>query len=572
MTPLVLAACLALPVAVPTLVETYVERYFQTFPTRATEAGRHDLDTQLPDLSAARIADWLRFNRQIRASLQATLAGAAVASEDRLDADVLLAQIEREIHDLDVLQRPQRDPLYWTSLVASATVFLLVRDDVPLAPRLTAACARARLLPRLAAQARQALEGTPVDRIAPEPARIAAAQARASAVFYRDGFPTAGAGTPAPDVATLPRDGETAAKGLDELAAFLEGLAARATGTPRLGADYAATFRVGTGIEDPVDTLLAEAETALAAKRAEAATYGREVWPSLLPGESPPGDERALLLRLFERVAADRDNSLDSYVAGWQANVRELDAFLRANDVVSLPDPLTLKVDRSPAFFVGQSVGGVYPAGPYSPESPTLLFLPVPPETATPEGRGAFFRDFNRHFNRMIAPHELLPGHYLQLKYAARHPHRLRALFPDPVYVEGWGTFCERLMLDRGWGGPLDRLAHLKKQLENVARTIVDVRVHTRDMTRDELLRFVRDEALQDEQFAANMWVRAITSSPQLTTYHLGYRQVMGLYEEVRRARGPAFRLREFMDGMMTLGPVPVRHYRERMLGPVKTP
>jgi len=572
MTPLVLAACLALPVAVPTLVETYVERYFQTFPTRATEAGRHDLDTELPDLSAARIADWLRFNRQIRASLQATLAGAAVASEDRLDADVLLAQIEREIHDLDVLQRPQRDPLYWTSLVASATVFLLVRDDVPLAPRLTAACARARLLPRLAAQARQALEGTPVDRIAPEPARIAAAQARASAVFYRDGFPTAGAGTPAPDVATLPRDGETAAKGLDELAAFLEGLAARATGTPRLGADYAATFRVGTGIEDPVDTLLAEAETALAAKRAEAATYGREVWPSLLPGESPPGDERALLLRLFERVAADRDNSLDSYVAGWQANVRELDAFLRANDVVSLPDPLTLKVDRSPAFFVGQSVGGVYPAGPYSPESPTLLFLPVPPETATPEGRGAFFRDFNRHFNRMIAPHELLPGHYLQLKYAARHPHRLRALFPDPVYVEGWGTFCERLMLDRGWGGPLDRLAHLKKQLENVARTIVDVRVHTRDMTRDELLRFVRDEALQDEQFAANMWVRAITSSPQLTTYHLGYRQVMGLYEEVRRARGPAFRLREFMDGMMTLGPVPVRHYRERMLGPVKTP
>jgi len=321
-----------------------------------------------------------------------------------------------------------------------------------------------------------------------------------------------------------------------------------------------------------VGAVLTEAEAALAERRAEAAAYGREVWSSVLPGETQPGDERALLRRLFERVAADRDNSLDRYVAGWQANVRELDAFLRASDVVTLPDPLTLKVDRSPAFFAGQSVGGVYPAGPYSPESPTLLFLPVPPETATSSERDAFFRDFNRHFNRMIAPHELLPGHYLQLKYAARHAHRLRALFPDPVYVEGWGTFCERLMLDRGWGGPLDRLAHLKKQIENVARTIVDVRVHTRDMTRDALLRFLKDEALQDEQFATNMWVRAITSSPQLTTYHLGYRQVMGLYEEVRRARGPAFRLREFMDGMLTLGPVPVRHYRERMLGPVKTP
>jgi hypothetical protein len=321
-----------------------------------------------------------------------------------------------------------------------------------------------------------------------------------------------------------------------------------------------------------VDTFLSVAEVELATKRAEAAAYGRDVWPRLLPGEDAPDDDRVLLRRLFERVAADRDTNLEEYVAGWQTNVRELDAFLRANDVIALPDPLTLKVDRSPAYFIGQSVGGVYPAGPFSPESPTLLFLPVPPGSASPAERDAFFRDFNRHFNKMIAPHELLPGHYLQLKHAARYPRKLRALFPDPVYVEGWGTFCERLMLDQGWGGPLERLAHLKKQLENVARAIVDVRVHTRDMSRDAVLRFVKDEALQDEQFAANMWVRAITSSPQITTYHLGYREVTRLYEDVRRARGPAFRLREFMDGMMALGPVPLRHYRERMLGLGKTP
>jgi uncharacterized protein (DUF885 family) len=87
--------------------------------------------------------------------------------------------------------------------------------------------------------------------------------------------------------------------------------------------------------------------------------------------------------------------------------------------------------------------------------------------------------------------------HYTQLKYAARHPHKVRALFADDVFVEGWGTFSERLMLDQGWGGPLARLAHLKKQLENIARAIVDIRVHTQGMTRDEVVRFVKDEALQ---------------------------------------------------------------------------
>jgi hypothetical protein len=67
------------------------------------------------------------------------------------------------------------------------------------------------------------------------------------------------------------------------------------------------------------------------------------------------------------------------------------------------------------------------------------------------------------------------------------------------------------------------------------------------------------------------MWTRAITSSPQITSYWLGYRRVMGLYEDVRAAPGENFDLRRFMDGMMEMGPVGVRHYRMRML-PVPDP
>ncbi len=252
--------------------------------------------------------------------------------------------------------------------------------------------------------------------------------------------------------------------------------------------------------------------------------------------------------------------------------VAEATEFVRRRGMITLPEPLTVIVDRSPSYFVGQAVGGVYAAGPYAPDADTLLFLPTPPANLTAEERDAFFRDFNDHFNRMITPHEIVPGHYLQLKLAARHPHKVRSLFADGVYVEGWGTFCERLMLDEGWGGPLERLAHLKKQLENVARTAVDVRVHTRGMTREEVLRYVREEALQDDQFARNMWRRAITSSPQLATYYLGFSQVWGLYEDVREARGEEFVLRELMDGMMELGPVAVEHYRDRMLGSASRP
>jgi len=281
-------------------------------------------------------------------------------------------------------------------------------------------------------------------------------------------------------------------------------------------------------------------------------------------GRPVPSSDAAVLRALFDRLAADRDEDLTAYTAQWQATVKELEAFVRERQVMTLPDALPLVIAESPAYFLSQSVGSVQPPGPYAPDTSALLFLPVPRDDATAAQRTAFFRDFNRHFNRMIAAHELLPGHVVQARYAARHPHKVRSVFADPIYVAGWGTFCERLLLDLGWGGPLPRLAHLKKQIENVAGAIVDVRVHTTDISRDDVLTFARQEALQDDQFAGNMWTRALTTSPQMVTYHLGYRDVREVYDLARRKAGSGFDLRTFMDDMMSLGPVAVRHYRAR--------
>ncbi|MEA2562236.1 MAG: hypothetical protein QOH06_3740 [Acidobacteriota bacterium] len=563
---LALLLLLANPATAATFQESYLEHYFDMYPSKATAAGRHDLDRRLEDISPARRYAWLKYNRGAAKGLRRILEAPSISFEDRLDAELLLRQAELEAFEYGTQDRPGRDPLFWTGIVGDATVFLLVRDDLPKNERLSRAAERAGQLPRLAKQARQALDLGDPALIAPEICGIAANILRGSAQFYREGFPKAG------DAPGLKTTGEKAAAALDELAVFLDGLQKKAKGYPRLGKDYAARFRLVTGVEEPVERVLAQAEAALIAKRTEAAAYGRSVWKELMPGVDEPADDRELLRRLFERVAADHAANMDEFVTDYRKLVPEALEFVRSKGLMTLPDPATLYIDRSPSFFIGQAVGGVYPAGPFAPEADTLFYLPTVPDSATPEEKAAFFRDFNSHFNRMITPHEMVPGHYVQLKWAARHPRKVRALFSDGVYVEGWGTFSERLLLDLGWGGPLDRLAHLKKQLENIARTAVDIRVNTQDMSRDAVLRYVKEQALQDEQFAGNMWVRAITSSPQLTFYYLGDREVQGLYEDVRKAKGEAFRIKAFLDGMMEMGPVPVRYYRERMISGTAPP
>ena len=525
--------------------EDYLERYFRTFPSRATTAGRHDHDRELESLDREQRDQWLAYNEAASATLAAVPAGDA---DDRLDALLLRREIDREIFRLKTLHVPERNPLYWTEIAANSVVFLLVRDHRP-----ADAIERAKQIPRLVRNAEKALGPTEGSLIAPEICAIAAGQAKASASFFRDGFVTI-------DRAA----GTAAADALDELSRFIADLQKRATGTPRLGNAYRENLRLATGVLDP-DALLAQAERDLAAKKQEAAAYARSIWKQFVTA-APPAVDEEVLRAMFERAARDHHTGTEEWVAYGTKLVDEAEAFVRAHDLVTLPEPRTLVAGRSPSYFTGQSVGGVYPAGPFDPEANTLYFMPVPPDSATPAQREGFFRDFNDHFQRMITPHEMMPGHYVQLKYAARNPHKLRALFPDDVYVEGWGTFSERLALDLGWGGPLDRIAHLKKQMENIARTIVDIRVHTRGMTREEVIGFATREALQDQQFAANMWTRSITTSPQLTYYYLGYVAVRGLYDEVRHAQGSAFHLRDFTDTLMRLGPVPIEQVRRRML------
>jgi hypothetical protein len=568
MRQLVVMFLLITPRAQAGVVADYLDAYFEMFPSRATEAGMHDLDGALEDFSPAKLSSWIEYNSGMAGKLRAALSDPALDFEDRLDAELLLREVELQLFDLDGSRRSERDPLFWTGVASQAAVFLLVREERPRSERLVSVASRVEQIPRLTAQAEDALAAAELDQIAPEHCRLAARQARASALFYGQGL--ASAITLEDDPALrqrLEKAGEVADGALQELARFLEELAEKVTGSPRLGTDYQRRFEIVNGMETPTGEVLARAEADLEAKIREAADFGRRVWSEVMTTAEPPVEDKELLAALFRRVSEDRAGSTEEFIADYRALVEESVGFVRQRGIITLPEPLTLLVDRSPDFFIGQAVGGVYPAGPFAPsEAKTLLFLPTPPKGASEEELAAFFRDFNHHFNVMITPHELIPGHYLQLKWAARHPRKVRALFGDGVYIEGWGTFSERLMLDLGWGGPLDRLAHLKKQLENIARIIVDIRVHTQDMGREEVLRFVQSEALQDEQFAENMWWRSLTSAPQLTSYHLGFQQVYGLYEEVQAAQGEKFRLKAFMDGMMALGPVPVRYYRERLL------
>ncbi len=569
------------------LVTGYIERYFATFPSRATAAGRHDFDDQLEVLDEETRVEWLRYNQEWLDAFELQ-PPSSLAAEDPsvIDARLVERQASRTIFLWGQRRQPERDPTFWTGRLSNAPVFLLVRHDLPAEQRYNSIAKRAALVPALVESALVALAREP-QSMAPERVASAARQARNAVPLWNRDILAAWRAEGSPGggelEAQLRVGGEAAAAALMVLVERLGELEEEAQGTLRLGNDYQRLFTLLHG-SDPlaeigaaagelprfadVERVLEVAEGALLETRGRAADYGRSVWSEVFPDRAPPGDmpDREVLKELFERVGEDHAETVEEFVEDYRALLLEAEAFARRTDIVTLPDPLTVKTSASPEFFSGQAVGGVYPAGPWAPEADTLFYLPTPPADFSDEQRGAFFRDFNHHFNVMITAHEMIPGHYLQLKVAARSPRKVRALFSDGVMTEGWGSYSEIVMLDAGWGGPLDRLAHLKKQLENIARTIVDIRVHTEDMSRDEVLEFVQTEALQDQHFAANMWSRAISSAPQITSYWLGQQKVQRIDEAARVELGDAYRTKHFVDAMVAEGSIPLDDLRPLVL------
>lgn len=559
---LVLTVVLAPSGAAADPVTAYLDAWRQTFPSRATAAGDYRHDDRLESLDAGTRERWVALNRQTLAEVEAEIAGAP-ADARRLDLELLSRQVRQELLEWQDEDQARNDPLFWAGLLAQANLHLFLRQDRPAAVRMGFVLQRTRQIPRLVDTALAALAEADTAAVVPERATEAAGRLQALAGFYRDRLAT-GAGDDAALARQLAVAGQAAADAIERLAQRAGELGSAGQADFRLGERYGERFAVVNGLATPVPEVLAQAYADLAAKREEAAAFGRGLWPQWLPDEPAPVDDVAVLRRLFAMVEARRPSSTAELVAQFKADADAAFAFVRERDLMTLPEPRTLVVDVAPAWLGGQSVGGVYPAGPWSPEAETLFLLPNVPDDAPQAAKDRFYAAFNEGFNRMISPHELVPGHYVQAKIAARLPHPVRSLYGDGVYIEGWGSFAERLFLDLGWGGPHERLAHYKKQLENIARLIADIEVHTGGWDEARLGRFLAEEAVLDAQFAANLWKRAMLTSPQLTTYHLGYRDIHALWLEWRR-RHPERPIREFVDGMTSLGSVPVAEYRRAL-------
>jgi len=263
-------------------------------------------------------------------------------------------------------------------------------------------------------------------------------------------------------------------------------------------------------------------------------------------------------------VALDHGTA-ENLVRDVRAMVDSIKAFIDQADILRLPDPDRCQIIEMPEFQRGNSTAYMNSPPPLDPKAIGQYAVSPPPSHWDTDRVRSYLEEYNTHMLKILTIHEAYPGHYVQFEYSNRHPSLLRKVLASGVFVEGWAVYTEQTMLDQGYGrGDLAlRLTQLKFYLRAVANAILDHRMHCTDLSDDDALRFLMEDAYQSEGEARLKIIRAKQSSAQLSTYFVGRMAHYRLRQEIQRDMGKDFNLGAYHEAVLAHGPVPVKYLPE---------
>jgi uncharacterized protein (DUF885 family) len=225
-----------------------------------------------------------------------------------------------------------------------------------------------------------------------------------------------------------------------------------------------------------------------------------------------------------------------------------------------------------PGWFgrLPQAACEVVRMGPHEEEHSTIAYYRQPADdgsrpgqyyvnTAHPETRP-------RYEAEVLAYHESIPGHHLQIAIAAELvdlPAFRRHLGPT-AFFEGWGLYTERLGDEMGlYSGDLDRIGMLSFDAWRASRLVVDTGLHAMGWTRRQAIDFMLEHTALAPNNIANEVDRYIVIPGQALAYKTGQLELLRLRAEARERLGAAFDIRAFHDAVLGNGAVALATLRE---------
>ncbi|HLW25890.1 MAG TPA: DUF885 domain-containing protein [Steroidobacteraceae bacterium] len=483
------------------MADDFIRDYFDAQPFFAAQAGKHEYDGQLPDLSEHGLRREVARLHQAHDNI-AKVDPTTLEPNERFDREYLLAVIDRDLFWLEKAHYPNRNP-YWYLGQIDPDMYLS-RDYAPLDVRMKAYIKYARGMPKMAKDIQDNLKG-PLPKTFVE---LGIADFGGFVDFYKKDVGPVFASVSNPDLQKQLADANTnAANAMANLKDYLVSLRKSANEGYPLGQDLFAemvkdTERVDVPVGDIEAAGRADLERNTAALKSECS--------KLLP--------RGTVAACIAKVMAHRP--ADPPVEAARKQLGELKQFIEQHDVVTIPNNDPIHVAEAPPYN-RSNLAFIQVPGPFDHGvAATYNIAPPDPKWSKAEQAAYIPAVATLLFTSV---HEVWPGHFLQFLHSNADTDHVQAIWVGYAYAEGWAHYCEEMMWEEGLGNgdPETHIGQLVEALLRDVRLISAIGLHTHGMTVAQAEKMFREQGYQDPGNARQQAARG-TYDPAYLNYTLG--------------------------------------------------
>ena len=361
--------------------------------------------------------------------------------------------------------------------------------------------------------------------------------------------------------------GVAAAKAMKDYAAWLKALKNDHPRSFRLGKDlYEKRFQFDIQSGYTSEEIYQKAIAHKKELHTEMAKLARQLWPKYMGTAAMPTDSLQLIRQVIDKISVNHVQP-DSFQAAIEHQLPVLIDFIKQKDLIYIDPSKPLVVRKEPAYMAGVAGASISAPGPYDKNGNT--YYNVGTLSGWDKAKAeSYLREYNHYILQILNIHEAIPGHYTQLVYANQSPSLIKAILGSSSMIEGWAVYTERMMLESGYGNnePEMWLMYYKWNLRSTCNTILDNSVHTRNMSKEEAMNLLVNEAFQQQTEAEGKWRRVSVTQVQLCCYFTGYTEIYDFRNELKQKMGAAFNLKKFHEKFLSYGSAPVKHIKALML------
>ena len=536
----------------PHFVDDYLTYLQEVLPTQASLDGVHLHDDLLEDYGRSAIDAHIRalsgFSRRLH-----QIDSALLTPGEKVEHPIVAANIEARMHELETVRTWERNPQVYGELLGTSLAGQALFAYAPEPERARRVASKLRQIPRLVQAARDNIKDCPGIFV-----KVGLETWRGVLRFIESDLPRAFSSLDDLHVLGDLADTSTEAAGaITAYIAYLEtDLAPRAKASFRLGREkFEQKLKLEEGIGLSAEKLLTIALRELGEAQEEFRT---------LAGRLNGGDPVEAW-----RHAKQRHPQPGELVRTAQEQVKELEAFLRKNSIVSLPPSEPVVAAPSPEFY-RWAFASMWSAGPFESKPSRAYYYLTDIDRAWPADRQKeHLRDFNVPSLWNISIHEVYPGHFVHRQHLRQVDSKVRksTFFAPASFTEGWAHYCEQMMMEAGFqhGDSTIRLGQLSEALVRLARFVVSIRLHCEDLSVEQGMRFFRDEAFLEEATARREAERG-TFDPTYLVYAVGKLMMLKMRRDYKEQQGNKYSLRAFHDAVLAQGTAPFWAHRRLLL------